>query len=115
MSTFRSDMAGTSPTTGEVTVYSITDAAGRTLYIGQTNDVARRLTEHEKNSVWWPDAAGLYESAGHTRAEAVDLERHLIKMCHPLFNIHHGHAIAARQLRAIYAVSAVIARLEEAS
>lgn len=81
---------------GDIAVYAVADRQGETLYIGQTNDLRRRLGEHKRRAPWWKravrvDVVGAYAD----RAEALDCERYVIEACHPKYNVVHGTRGAA--------------------
>lgn len=81
---------------GDIAVYAAADRHGETLYVGQTNDLRRRLGEHRRRSLWWKRAARVEVVGSYAdRAEALDCERFVIKACHPKYNLAHGHRGAA--------------------
>lgn len=68
-------------------VYTVRDWADAIIYIGMTNDICRRMTAHSRNSVWWPDAAGVTWELWPTRPRAAKREAELIKEHRPVWNI----------------------------
>jgi len=81
---------------GDIAVYAAADQHGETLYVGQTNDLRRRLGEHRRRSLWWKRAARVEVVGAYAdRADALDCEHFVIKACHPKYNLVHGHRDAA--------------------
>lgn len=71
-------------------VYAYWNAAGDTLYVGQTSDLSHRRTQHRSKSTWlsesvWHDVLSTHDTA----AEALAAEREAIRRYRPLHNVHH--------------------------
>lgn len=102
----------------EVVVYQATDQLGCVLYIGQTNDIERRVREHQRLSVWWKFVVRIdLVRRCSSRAEAIDAEQFLIKECRPLYNQHHcvsAAAMAPYRLLAEAGLHPVLATIDEA-
>lgn len=66
-------------------VYHLFDACGGWVYIGMTNDPARRFVEHRRDSSWWPlvDESRTVIDWYATRAEAAAMEMSLITRHRP--------------------------------
>lgn len=72
-------------------VYTIFDADRRPLYVGQTNNIARRLHEHTQTHIM-KRAAFVALIPFETRAEAVVAEKWRIAKLRPEFNTQHNPA-----------------------
>lgn len=57
------------------------------LYVGETNDITRRLREHSKDKAWWPEVRGHTHEPFFNESEAVAAEGHAIKTESPKYNI----------------------------
>jgi hypothetical protein len=55
-------------------VYRVWDDLGLLLYIGCTVDLGKRMTQHRKNSAWWPHLDDMRLDAYHTRSDALAAE-----------------------------------------
>lgn len=67
--------------------YFVYGTRGVLLYIGQTNNLRRRLREHRRLAPWWPDALQVLYVGATSREVAVRSERNLIAELNPLHNI----------------------------
>jgi excinuclease UvrABC nuclease subunit len=65
---------------------------GPLLYLGYTNDLHRRLTEHANRSIWWDRVALVRFEAYDTEHEARLWETSGIRVFKPLFNIQGQRA-----------------------
>lgn len=72
---------------GEVVVYFVYSAEFELLYVGQTNDVRRRLREHRRLSQWWPLADEVLYAVVGERGAALDAEADMIGDLAPLYNV----------------------------
>jgi hypothetical protein len=57
------------------------------IYIGMTNNIFRRLTEHSKQKSWWPLVYRIIVDCHETEIEAYAEEARLIQRCQPTFNV----------------------------
>ena len=72
-------------------VYVYRDHEGRPLYVGQTNDMARRDYQHRLESRWRAEAVVVDVLSTHeTRRGALDAERKAIAEHAPLYNMRHN-------------------------
>lgn len=67
-------------------VYRLYDHAARLLYVGITNSVERRFSEHARDHVWWPDVGSREISWLSDRVSAERIERNVIRDEVPLYN-----------------------------
>jgi putative endonuclease len=74
-------------TASKFTTYILESDSTKRLYIGQTNDIERRITQHQNQRVKSTKNRGpwklLYAISFETRLEAVQLEQKLKKMKNP--------------------------------
>lgn len=68
-------------------VYRLFDAAGRLLYVGMSQDVARRLRQHSTLQAWWPAVARVTTVEYPSRYAARRAERDAIAAENPVHNI----------------------------
>jgi predicted GIY-YIG superfamily endonuclease len=73
-------------------VYICWDADRRPLYVGQTNNVKRRMKEHSGYSGWTRAVAFMSVIPAKTRAEAVAIEARQIGKLRPVNNVRHNPA-----------------------
>ena len=77
-------------------VYTVTDAEGWPLYVGQTDDLPRRMREHDKWSPWANGCEGARQAAlisvttVATKAGATALEVQRIGELLPRWNVRHN-------------------------
>src|SRR4051812_4140719 len=76
-------------------VYTARDVAGCVLYVGVTEDVRRRLAEHQRSSPWWGLHAQIDVDEFDTMAEAKAAEDDGICRYDPPYNIRGGHGCAS--------------------
>lgn len=69
-------------------LYRHFDAAGQLLYVGVTNDIARRTGQHRANSAWFAKSAKLTVEWLDDRAAALMAERRAIIQEKPAHNAH---------------------------
>ena len=84
----------------KTSVYRYYDDAGALLYVGITNLGLRRNSEHNLSKEWWPFVASQKVDHYDTRKEALRREAHLIRLCHPPFNVVHNQIY--KRVRAAY-------------
>jgi len=68
-------------------VYIAYDAYGNPLYAGRTSKGERRLRQHGKAALWWPQVAKVAVTHYATREEAALREFEAIRMLRPEFNV----------------------------
>jgi predicted GIY-YIG superfamily endonuclease len=68
------------------TVYRAYDAEGNLLYIGMTTQNVGRMTQHARDSGWWPRTVRLELEHLPSREEALRRERQLINALRPEAN-----------------------------
>lgn len=68
------------------TVYRLEDRKGRTLYVGVTNNLGRRLAIHSRVQPWWDDVAHVTVRYFRTRAAAEVAEGEAIVLETPVHN-----------------------------
>lgn len=72
-------------------VYAYRAADDRVLYVGQTQDIAKRDYTHRLSSHWRAEATSLDVLSVHaTRREALDAERVAIRELEPAYNMRHN-------------------------
>jgi predicted GIY-YIG superfamily endonuclease len=84
---------------GETALYRHFDAEGRLLYVGITNNYARRSGEHADDKPWWRDVARSEVERYPTRKAAMDAEKAAIESEHPLDNDQHNKGNPRRRIR----------------
>lgn len=73
-------------------LYRIYGADSELLYIGESNNVERRMREHSKLRPWWPERRRIDIEPFASEQEAVDAERIAIRAEYPKYNIVHAIA-----------------------
>lgn len=68
------------------TVYHAHDRYGELLYVGISNNINERLTEHKSRSCWWPDTARITVMDFDSRSDAETAEAADIRALHPTRN-----------------------------
>lgn len=68
-------------------VYEAFDAFGNLLYVGITNDLKRRLSEHRRSAKWWSQQTEIKHTVHASRDDAKEHETQLIEFACPVFNI----------------------------
>lgn len=83
-------------------VYRFFNSAGDLLYIGTTEDFARRSAQHRALREWWPEVASHTIEEHSTRQAAEQAERAAIFAENPRYNVadhpQHRPRIARRRL-----------------
>jgi predicted GIY-YIG superfamily endonuclease len=77
-------------------LYRIYNQDGELLYVGITDDLGRRLTEHT-NKEWWPEASYFLLHEYQSRREALVHEYVAIHDEWPLFDKQHNEAWEGRE------------------
>lgn len=85
-------MFGPKPVPPAHYVYRIRGESGELLYIGETNDVTRRMREHSKSKEWWNEFREISQVPYATRHEAKSAEEYAIRFEHPKYNIVYANA-----------------------
>jgi predicted GIY-YIG superfamily endonuclease len=57
------------------------------IYIGYTNNIHRRLSQHRAKKAWWPLVDRIIVDCYDSQREAVEVETHLINHFRPLLNV----------------------------
>jgi len=88
----------------------------RTLYIGETNSVPRRMSQHRREKDWWPDNGRISWRQYPDRASALEAEARAIRRKHPVHNIQHNTvrvevSVEAEVNLSLNGVAAVVAGL----
>ncbi len=73
------------PVVPDTWVYRFFDRAGVLLYVGVTNQCAKRFDQHGRERLWWREVA-VVEDHFDTREEAEAHERELIRTSMPRYN-----------------------------
>lgn len=84
----------------EHVVYRLRDDEGALLYVGITNDIRRRFSQHQKDSKWWSQVVACQVEFHPTRDAAADAEYEAIRDEFPLYNereFRSVHPIPRRQ------------------
>lgn len=68
-------------------VYRLYDGADQLLYVGCSNNPAKRLRAHARTSPWWPNVARIVVVEYPARALAEQAERTAIDLEKPLHNL----------------------------
>lgn len=71
-------------------VYRLVNGAGVPVYIGATNDLGRRINEHENAASWWSDVSRIDFTCHSTREEARVAEEKAIREEQPIHNVNWG-------------------------
>lgn len=71
---------------GSTYLYRCWDVYGHLIYVGITDDVARRKRDHARDKHWWPDVARVTVMAFPRRVEALWAEWAVITSCSPTYN-----------------------------
>lgn len=67
-------------------------AGPRCLYVGITEDLDRRLAQHQSDKPWWPQVDRIEHETFRGRAAAMDAETFLIRALNPEHNVNGwGH------------------------
>lgn len=74
---------------GRSWVYLHLAADGSVLYVGQTYRPQRREVEHAGQSPWWPQVSDTRHFGPYLADHARRLERHLIEVLDPPYNVAH--------------------------
>lgn len=69
-------------------VYWLLDAEGQPLYIGMTDNLRRRMSQHATERYWWPDVASVAHTDEMTRREAGITELSDIQSHWPRHNLY---------------------------
>lgn len=81
---------------GEATaLYRHYDATGQLLYVGISNDYARRTDEHAASKPWWSEVAETRVEHFPSRKDALAAERRAIASEAPLYNVQHAGRVRA--------------------
>ena len=67
-------------------VYKLLDKKGNVLYVGKTNDLKRRLTEHISNQEWRNEIDSLYYAVCRDDFEQRTYENYYIIKSNPKYN-----------------------------
>lgn len=73
----------------KLALYRFYNDSGQLLYVGITNDPARRLGEHADSKSWWPTVRGITIDWYDTRAMVTAAEKRAIRVENPLYNVQH--------------------------
>jgi len=73
-------------------LYRLFDSEGRLLYVGVTDDVWRRVNEHERSQEWGDDIVQMRRHRYPGRAAALAAEKRAIQTEKPVHNIVHAGA-----------------------
>lgn len=79
----------TTATEGRAAVYRFYAADDTLLYVGVTQRIGTRWTNHEKEKPWWPQVARQAVVWYDTRVEALAVETEAIKTELPKYNVIH--------------------------
>jgi predicted GIY-YIG superfamily endonuclease len=75
-----------------VGTYVLVDEDNAPLYVGASQDVAKRVQSHRR-SPWWDHVADVWTANSDDMAAAFQRERHLIHALRPKFNKYHTRTI----------------------
>jgi predicted GIY-YIG superfamily endonuclease len=59
------------------------------IYIGMTNNLERRLLQHQRSRWWWGEVDRLIISIASSKREALDHEKRYIQVTSPCYNTQH--------------------------
>lgn len=76
--------------TMRTSLYRFFDDDGALLYIGITNCLPARLTQHDQDKKWWTDVTRVHVEHFATRPEALAAEKEAIQSEVPFWNIMHS-------------------------
>lgn len=71
-------------------VYRLWDKEGIALYVGMTERLRTRLSEHLVNKDWWSSVEFADAASCADRSAAMHEEAQQIRALHPVHNIHHN-------------------------
>lgn len=71
-------------------LYRFYSRGGTLLYVGITNNITRRVTQHDADKPWFEQAARIEVEHFDTRRQAQAREAAAIEVENPLYNIHHN-------------------------
>jgi predicted GIY-YIG superfamily endonuclease len=71
------------------TLYRFYDGAERLLYIGITDSIGGRITQHRADKPWWPEVSIIRIESHETRRDAEIAEKAAIQAEEPVYNIVH--------------------------
>ena len=76
-------------------LYRLRGTSGVLLYVGITNNWPSRMKQHMADKPWWYEVAGV-ELVGviGTRAQLESIERAVIKIEEPIYNVAHNRDVA---------------------
>lgn len=80
----------------KTSLYRFYNSRHQLLYIGITNNITRRLTQHDADKPWFHQAATIKVEHYPTRKEALAHEAAAIVAEKPLYNIHHNQGRTAQ-------------------
>lgn len=72
-------------------LYVCRDRSNSAVYVGITDDMAKRMRNHQEKS-WWTEVAWVETTPFETRGHAVDAEKDAIAKLKPKYNKHHNSA-----------------------
>jgi prevent-host-death family protein len=73
-----------------VALYRLIDAGGVLLYVGISDDVGRRWSQHLKQKTWWPQVHRQTVDWHPSRAAAEAAEAAAIQIEQPVHNVRHS-------------------------
>lgn len=83
----------------DAVVYTHYSADGEVLYVGLTQNMKARHSEHSKHSAWWPRVARIGVLGPFPRQTASELEKRLTQARQPAHNIHNVRPYQYRTFR----------------
>lgn len=89
---------GNLPRSERTALYRAFGADGELLYVGISNSVLRRITEHGTTKDWWMNVTRTESEWFPTRVEAEEAERVAIQREHPLHNVQHNQTNEKRTM-----------------
>jgi predicted GIY-YIG superfamily endonuclease len=75
---------------GETHLYRFYDDSGNLLYVGVTNSLESRFSQHQKDKPWYHQVSEIKTETYPTRDAALWAERDAIKLEKPIYNIIHN-------------------------
>jgi predicted GIY-YIG superfamily endonuclease len=75
---------------GETHLYRFYDDSGNLLYVGITNNLESRFSQHQKDKPWYHQVSEIKTETYPTRDAALWVERNAIRLEKPIYNITHN-------------------------
>jgi len=78
-------------------LYRFFDHDGLLLYVGITNDLGTRLSDHRRDKPWWAEVARVMVAQFESREAVLAAEKVAIRTEQPKYNVAHNETVLERQ------------------